>query len=121
MMDQPYTLPYLRQQLDFICGEGKYTLTQNYDKYSLFIDTVLNSHQFKELRILFYRIMPANIHWILGRTVETAIEEYKKRFTFHSPAKKAFIGDIEMYRNNKVPAWIGAFFNATKTTVIGDE
>lgn len=61
----PYTMQYLRQQLDFIIGKGKYKTYCDYNNYTLYIEAITSSKNwFLELKYLIARIKPANILYI---------------------------------------------------------
>lgn len=61
----PYTMQYLRQQLDFIIGKGKYKTYCDYNNYTLYIEAITSSKNwFLELKYLMARIKPANILYI---------------------------------------------------------
>lgn len=61
----PYTMQYLRQQLDFIIGKDKYKIYCDYNNYTLYIEAITSSKNwFLELKYLMARIKPANILYI---------------------------------------------------------
>lgn len=61
----PYTMQYLRQQLDFIIGKGKYKTYCDYNNYTLYIEAITSSKNwFVELKYLIARIKPANILYV---------------------------------------------------------
>lgn len=120
-LDVAYTLRFLKRQLTQICGEGNYTIEQNYDAYTLYVDTVLSSIQFQQLRVLFTRIMPCNIVWRVERTVTTPLLEEKLRATLYTRSTHMNIGDIEPYRDNRIKLWKATITTRSKNTRIGDE
>lgn len=58
----PFTLNYLRTQLDKIFGTGNYTLRLDKDRYQLFLETsASNANYFYESKTIVEKLKPANI------------------------------------------------------------
>ena len=61
----PFTLEYLKQRLDVLVGVGKYTVTMDYENYTLYVESSA-SNQFwgNEISVTMNLIKPANIVYI---------------------------------------------------------
>ena len=62
----PFTLPFLKERLDAIIGEGRYTLTVDYNNYTLYLELAFeDSFWFKEATRTINSIKPANIKYVM--------------------------------------------------------
>ena len=58
----PFTLNYLKTQLDKIFGEGNYSIYLDRDRYQLFLETsASNANYFYESKTIVEKLKPANI------------------------------------------------------------
>ena len=64
-LQPPYTIRFLKQQLDKIIGAGKYTVTVDPDKYEMTIDSAAQNQAYaQEVAIIVGKIKPANIVFV---------------------------------------------------------
>ena len=64
-LQPPYTIRFLKQQLDKIIGAGKYTVTVDPDKYEMTIDSAAQNQVYaQEVAIIVGKIKPANIIFV---------------------------------------------------------
>lgn len=61
----PFTMIYLRSQLDKIFGEDNYSIHVDYDNYTLYVESSTDSaNWFYEAQLTIQRVKPANILYI---------------------------------------------------------
>lgn len=64
-LQPPFTLRYLKQQLDKIIGAGKYTVDIDYDNYTLTVNSAAENQSYaQEVAIVIGKIKPANIVFV---------------------------------------------------------
>ena len=64
-MTPPFSLPYLREKLNTIIGEGKYNCYVDYDEYTLFVESSASNQSYvNEIYITVNKLKPANIVFI---------------------------------------------------------
>ena len=64
-LQPPFTLRFLKHQLDKIIGAGKYTVTVDPDKYEMTIDSAAQNQAYaQEVAIIVGKIKPANIVFV---------------------------------------------------------
>lgn len=65
-MRSPYTLRFLKERLDAILGAENYSLTMEYDEYTLYLEIVYkDSDRIKETNTMIRQMKPANIRYIM--------------------------------------------------------
>lgn len=83
-MSPPFSVNYLRQQLDRIIGAGLYEMSINYAERTLRIMTTnVDRNWYYELNFLVHKIKPANMVYIFaGKSIKTILvnEAVLKRF-----------------------------------------
>lgn len=61
-MQPPFTTKFLRERLDELIGVNKYTLTIDYDNYTIYIESVAENQVYAhEVAVTLNRIKPANM------------------------------------------------------------
>lgn len=69
-MQPPFTAKFLRERLDELIGVGKYTLTIDYDNYTIYIESVAENQVYAhEVAVTLTRIKPANMIYVNLPTV----------------------------------------------------
>lgn len=64
-MQPPFTTKFLRERLDELIGVGKYTLTIDYDNYTIYIESVAENQVYAhEVAVTLTRIKPANMVYV---------------------------------------------------------
>lgn len=73
-MQPPFTLPFLRQKLDEVIGINQYTLTIDYNNYTIYVESVArNANYAHEISVTMTSIKPANMVFINVPTIITPI------------------------------------------------
>lgn len=71
----PFTLAFLRNRLDSIIGKGRYSVYVDYDKFTLYVESVSPEQRwYNELLVTINSIKPANIIFINKPVVAEAIK-----------------------------------------------
>lgn len=64
-LQPPFTLRYLKQQLDKIIGVGKYTVDIDYNNYTLTVNSAAENQSYaQEVAVVIGKIKPANIVFV---------------------------------------------------------
>lgn len=64
-LQPPFTLRYLKQQLDKIIGAGKYTVDIDYNNYTLTVNSAAENQSYaQEVAVVIGKIKPANIVFV---------------------------------------------------------
>lgn len=64
-LQPPFTLRYLKQQLDKIIGAGKYTIDIDYNNYTLTVSSAAENQSYaQEVAVVIGKIKPANIVFV---------------------------------------------------------
>lgn len=78
-LQPPYTIRFLKQQLDKIIGAGKYTVTVDPDKYEMTIDSAAQNQAYaQEVAIIVGKIKPANIVFVSRPLIMDGVFENEK-------------------------------------------
>ena len=73
-MQPPFTLPFLRQKLDEIIGKDQYTLTIDYNSYTIYVESVArNTNYAHEISVTMTSLKPANMVFINVPTIITPV------------------------------------------------
>lgn len=106
----PFTTPFLRQRLDDIIGKDEYTLTIDYPKYTIYIESIARNQTYNhEIAVTMNMVKPANMIFInvptiispvlLGETVSSVQLDYNYKLgTKWVLGRKPFIS----YKNEEV-------------------
>ncbi|WP_291292328.1 putative phage tail protein [Enterococcus sp.] len=71
----PFTVTYLKEQLNKVFGKDNYLLVINYDDYQIILETATeNANWFIEAQSLINKVKPANIVYIQRPTYHEKIE-----------------------------------------------
>lgn len=75
-LQPPYTIRFLRQQLNKLIGEGKYDLELDPDKYTLTISSAAENQAYaQEVAIIVGKVKPANIIFVTNPAILQNIAE----------------------------------------------
>jgi hypothetical protein len=113
----PFTLRFLKAKLDSVLGAGNWTVTQNFDRYTLIVDTSVDPKVFELLRISLVKLIPCEIKWLVKNTRQTPLDGAKYRAVMPLRYKETLIGDLSPQSGGKRRA---VSLLPGKQTIIGD-